>query len=73
MHVDEAGQDVETLQIDLFVAGKIGRVWHDIVDFSIFHQDAAAGLHLHIPGTVQDFSICKCVIHSYSTILKIVF
>ena len=73
MHIDEAGKDVVAFQINFCVAGKIGRVRHDIVDFSIFYQDAEACLHLHIPGTIQNFSICKCVIHSYSTILKIVF
>ena len=73
MHIDETGKDVVAFQINFCVAGKIGRVRHDIVDFSIFHQDAAAGLHLHIPGTVQDFSICKRILHSHSPIFKIVF
>ena len=69
MHIDEAGKDVVAFQINFCVAGKIGRVWHDIVDFSIFYQDAAVGLHLHIPGAIQDFSVCKRIIHSHFPIL----
>lgn len=43
---------------------------YDIGDRAILYEDAKPGLHLHVPGSIQYLSICKCVIHKQSSVLN---
>ena len=59
-----------TVQIDYSVIRKIRRVRHKIDNLSVFYQDRKTFLRLHLSRTVQNDSICQCIIHKTPPILE---
>jgi len=64
VHIDQTRKNIVPVKINNFVIMKIRGIWYNVFNFAILDQNTEVCLWRHVSGTVQNNSVCKCVIHN---------
>ena len=62
VHVDESRHDISAVKVNDLITTDIRIIINDVFDLPVFYQNCFAKNRLHVPGTVQNDSVSKCIL-----------